>query len=171
MGKYKLTWRDLSWNDFKIYLFALFKAFIPKKNLSSLDDLEDFISAFPEGSLTVILPAKEPLDNRLGGDKIAIRILVDPVAKKLIEKTGPLTATSANISGSEPLRDCEMAAKTLSSSENMVSYLSGTCSGGAPSTLIAWYTVCKSPNSDEIEVLREGLVGKREILEWWKKRI
>ena len=70
------------------------------------DDLEDFISAFPEGSLTIILPAKEPLDNRLGGDKIAIRILADPIAKKLIENTGPLTATSANISGSEPLRDC-----------------------------------------------------------------
>ena len=31
MAKYKLTWRDLSWKDFKIYLFALFKAFIPKK--------------------------------------------------------------------------------------------------------------------------------------------
>ena len=43
MGKYKLTWKDLSWNDFKIYLFALFKAFLPKKNLSSLDDLEEFI--------------------------------------------------------------------------------------------------------------------------------
>ena len=43
MGKYKLTWKDLSFNDFKIYLFALFKAFIPKKKISSLDELEDFI--------------------------------------------------------------------------------------------------------------------------------
>ena len=43
MGKYKLTWRDLSWNDFKIYLFALFKAFIPKKKISNLDELENFI--------------------------------------------------------------------------------------------------------------------------------
>ena len=135
------------------------------------DDLGEFISAFPEGSLTIILPAKEPLDYRLGGEKIAIRVLANPVAKKFIQKTGPLTATSANISGSDPLRDCEMAAKTLSSSENMISYLSGTCSGGAPSTLIAWYTVCKSPNGNEIEVLREGLVGEKEIQEWWKKRI
>ena len=31
MGKYKLTWKDLTWNDFKIYLFGLFKAFIPKE--------------------------------------------------------------------------------------------------------------------------------------------
>ena len=43
MGKYKLTWRDLSWNDFKVYLFALFKAFIPKKKISNLDELENFI--------------------------------------------------------------------------------------------------------------------------------
>ena len=135
------------------------------------NDLEDFLAVFPEGSLTIILPAKKPLDNRLGGEKIAIRILENKVAKKFIEKTGPLTATSANISGLEPLKDCEMAAKTLSSSENTISFLSGTCSGGIPSTLIAWYTVCKSPNGNEIEVLREGLVTKKEILEWWKKRI
>ena len=43
MGKYKLTWKDLTWRDFKIYLFALFKAFIPKKKIKSLDELEDFI--------------------------------------------------------------------------------------------------------------------------------
>ena len=43
MGKYKLTWRDLSWNDFKVYLFALFKAFIPKKKINNLDELENFI--------------------------------------------------------------------------------------------------------------------------------
>ena len=43
MAKYKLTWKDLSWNDFKIYLFALFKAFIPKKKIKNLDDLETFI--------------------------------------------------------------------------------------------------------------------------------
>ena len=43
MAKYKLSWKDLSWNDFKIYLFALFKAFIPKKKIKNLDDLETFV--------------------------------------------------------------------------------------------------------------------------------
>ena len=33
MTKKKLTWKDLSLNDFKVYFFSLFKAFIPKKKL------------------------------------------------------------------------------------------------------------------------------------------
>ena len=43
MTKKKFTWKDLSLNDFKVYLFSLFKAFIPKKKISNLDDLENFI--------------------------------------------------------------------------------------------------------------------------------
>ncbi len=43
MAKYKLTWKDLTLRDFKTYLFALFKAFIPKKKIKTLDELEDFI--------------------------------------------------------------------------------------------------------------------------------
>ena len=43
MSKYKLSWRDLKFSDFKVYLFALFKAFIPKKKLNNLNDLEEFI--------------------------------------------------------------------------------------------------------------------------------
>jgi len=45
MGKYKLTWKDLTLKDFKIYLFALFKAFVPKKKIKSLDELEEFIQS------------------------------------------------------------------------------------------------------------------------------
>ena len=43
MEKYKLSWRDISFKDFKVYLFALFKAFIPKKKIKNIDELEHFI--------------------------------------------------------------------------------------------------------------------------------
>ena len=43
MGKYKLTWKDLKLEDLKTYLFAMFKAFIPKKKIKNLDELEHFI--------------------------------------------------------------------------------------------------------------------------------
>ena len=43
MKKYKLTWKDLSLNDFKVYFFSLFKAFIPKSKItiSTLNDRKD----------------------------------------------------------------------------------------------------------------------------------
>ena len=43
MQKYKLSLKDLSFKDFKVYLFALFKAFIPKKKIKNLDEVENFI--------------------------------------------------------------------------------------------------------------------------------
>ena len=43
MTKKNFTWKDLSLSDFKIYLFSLFKAIIPKSKIKSLDDLENFI--------------------------------------------------------------------------------------------------------------------------------
>jgi len=43
MKNFKLTWRDLSLHDFKVYFFSLFKAFIPKSKIQNLDQLEEFI--------------------------------------------------------------------------------------------------------------------------------
>ena len=43
MKKYKLTWKDLSLNDFKVYFLSLFKAFIPKSKIKNLDHLKEFI--------------------------------------------------------------------------------------------------------------------------------
>ena len=45
MSKYKLTWKDLSWNDFRIYIFGLFSAFLPKKKIKDLRELENFIQS------------------------------------------------------------------------------------------------------------------------------
>ena len=43
MDKKKLSWKDLSLSDFKVYFFSLFKAFIPKIKIKTLDELEEFI--------------------------------------------------------------------------------------------------------------------------------
>ena len=43
MQKYKLSWKDIRFDDFKVYLFALFEAFIPKKKIKNYDELEHFI--------------------------------------------------------------------------------------------------------------------------------
>ena len=135
-------------------------------------DVHSILADFPEGSLTVVLRAHKTLDARLGGDNVAIRVVAHPVAKELLAITGPLTATSANRSGEIPVSDCDKAAQLLSTSgEEGIGSISGTCSGEMPSTLIAWYSVYGSTELSDIEVLREGVVSKEEILIWLKKGI
>ena len=43
MTQKKFTWKDLSLNDFKVYFFSMFKAFIPKKKIKDLEELGNFI--------------------------------------------------------------------------------------------------------------------------------
>ena len=41
--KYKFNLKDITLDDFRVYLFALFKAILPKKKIRNIDDLESFI--------------------------------------------------------------------------------------------------------------------------------
>ena len=43
MLKYKLKIKDIKLEDFKVYLFALFKAILPKKKIKNIEDLTSFI--------------------------------------------------------------------------------------------------------------------------------
>jgi L-threonylcarbamoyladenylate synthase len=135
------------------------------------DDVLDILSYFPDGSLTIILKSHKKLDSRLGGNKIAIRIMAHKKAKELLLKTAPMTATSANKSGVAPVLNCKAAASILSSSENKVVSYMGECSDGIPSTLISWHTVCESLELSDIVILREGIVKSKDVLRWWKNQI
>ena len=130
----------------------------------------EILSDFPLGSLTLLLEANAPLDSRLGGNMVAVRVMSHPSAVALLEETGPLTATSANVSGQIPVDDCDEAAELLSRFGNEIEFVSGVCEGGLPSTLISWDYSYGPSDMSEIEVIREGIVGKEEILEWSKSR-
>jgi len=41
--KYKFNLKDIKLEDFRVYLFSLFKAILPKKKIRNIDDLESFI--------------------------------------------------------------------------------------------------------------------------------
>ena len=41
--KYKFNIKDIKLEDFKVYLFSLFKAFLPKKKIKNIEDLQSFI--------------------------------------------------------------------------------------------------------------------------------
>ena len=41
--KYRFNLKDIKLEDFRVYLFSLFKAFLPKKKIKNIDDLKSFI--------------------------------------------------------------------------------------------------------------------------------
>ena len=43
MLKYKLKFKDIKLEDFSVYLFALFRAILPKKKINNIEDLKSFI--------------------------------------------------------------------------------------------------------------------------------
>jgi len=43
MLKYKLKFKDIKLEDFRVYLFSLFKAILPKKKIHNIEDLQSFI--------------------------------------------------------------------------------------------------------------------------------
>tara|TARA_X000000368_G_C22595654_1_gene521394 strand:- start:39 stop:530 length:492 start_codon:yes stop_codon:yes gene_type:complete len=128
----------------------------------------EMLDFFPAGSLTLILPAHETLDERLGGDAVAVRVLADARARELVSKTGPLTATSANPSGDEPVSDCETAAEILNLP--IQAAFPGKCVGGSPSTLIRWNISGDPSHDSDWSVVREGKVRTEEIHTWLTQR-
>ena len=74
----------------------------------------EFVDAFPRGGLSVIYPAQQSLDARIGGQSVAIRVFDHPSARALALAVGPVTATSANEAGEEPANTVAEAASTIS---------------------------------------------------------
>jgi len=135
------------------------------------DSVVSMLDHFPTGSITVILDSRFALDERLGGERVALRVVSHDTAVRLVEEVGPITATSANISGSPPEDDPAMAARSLSTDGSHIPFVSGLCGGGVPSTLISWQSSTHSPDTTGTKVLREGLVKKSEVFDWLKSQI
>ena len=135
------------------------------------DSVVSMLDHFPTGSITVILDSRSALHERLGGERVALRVVSHDTAVRLVEEVGPITATSANISGSPPEDDPAMAARSLSTDGSHIPFVSGLCGGGVPSTLISWQSSTHSPDTTGTKVLREGLVKKSEVFDWLKSQI
>lgn len=113
--------------------------------------------AFWPGGLTIVCHAQPTLDWDLGdtGGTVAVRMPLHPVALELLERTGPLAVSSANLTGQPPAQTCDQAQEQLG--DNIAVYLDGGPSGsGVPSTII--------DGTREIPVvLRQGQITLAEL--------
>jgi len=128
------------------------------RSLCHLDEKREMLlETFWPGPLSAVLPADENLSPLLApGNRIAVRISPHPLALKLVEEVGPVTSTSANISGKSPAQCVD---DILSQGLDLDGILDGgTTSGANPSTLIdliCWPPAC----------LREGATPFQRILD------
>lgn len=144
------------------------------ENLSQVSNLVvipefaiQLLEEFPKGSLTLILPAINTLDARLGGDWVAIRVFSHPEAIKLATIHGPITATSANPSGITPECDTALAAKAIGVS----CFIPGTCPGGKGSTFVQLKKDSHSERGWSLSIMREGVIPHADVSEWWTSQV
>jgi tRNA A37 threonylcarbamoyladenosine synthetase subunit TsaC/SUA5/YrdC len=90
-----------------------------------------------------------------GSAKLAVRVPGHPRLLRLLQEIGPLTATSANRSGEDPVLD-PGGAVSLVGGENAVLVDDGRLPGGPPSTMVAL-------EGDRARILREGRVSSDRL--------
>ncbi|MBT60393.1 MAG: hypothetical protein CMA63_02425 [Euryarchaeota archaeon] len=125
------------------------------------------LDGFDRGALTLILDAKQPMDERLGGARVAVRVFAHPVAIAMANSVGPVTATSANRSGEVPKNRSEDAGRELGLSSTAV--LEGNCPGGNGSTLVSLVKSEDSTTGYSVSIMREGVVPQSDVTEWMVK--
>lgn len=111
---------------------------------------------FWPGPLTIIVPRHPDLPDILSPKRtIGVRMPDHPVALRLLQLTGPLAVTSANLSGKENTTTVEEVLAQLDSRVHLV-LDGGKTPGGLPSTVV-------DCTGSELEILRQGPISKEVI--------
>jgi L-threonylcarbamoyladenylate synthase len=119
--------------------------------------IERLSNHFWPGPLTLILPRSAKLPANISQyDTIGVRIPDHPLALALIDRTGPMAVTSANLSGEPNTCTAQEVFEQLGGRISLI-LDGGITPGGTPSTVVD----CTSP---ELRILRSGPIPKRELL-------
>lgn len=106
---------------------------------------------FLPGPLTIVIETNEGTEG--------IRVPDHPMAQAIIEDFGPITSTSANIHGRPDPIEVETAKIQLDG--DITLYINcGNCKYGIGTTVVKI--------ADEIEILREGVIERKDLDEKWK---
>lgn len=138
-------------------------------HISSLDMLDGIVREIPEdakiladnfwpGPLTIIMPKGDKIckETCAGLDSVGVRMPSNPIARKIIEKSGvPFSAPSANISGKPSPTIAEDVFADMNGKIPLI-IDGGECNAGVESTVIS--TLTETPI-----ILRPGVITKEMI--------
>lgn len=115
------------------------------------------VVGFWPAPLSVLVPTTASVPAAAGSSTVAVRVPDHPGLRALLDALGrPLTATSANRSGGEPILEPGAAAELLAGEEAVV-VDGGKLAGGPPSTVVAF-------SAGGVEVIRRGRFPVHRIM-------
>ncbi len=135
--------------------------------VSGIEQLETVASEIPAlakelstrfwpGPLTLIVPARATVAAASETGTIAVRVSSLPLARELAAIAGPVTATSANVSGAPPATTADEVLAQLGDSVDLV--LDGGATPGGPASTIVDLTGATPA------LVREGAIAFRDVL-------
>lgn len=127
--------------------------------------VRDLVDAFWPGGLTIVLPAQPSLSWDLGETRgtVALRMPAHRLALELLEETGPLAVSSANLTGRAAAIMAGDAQQMLG--DSVAVYLDdGPSDRGIASTIVD-ATSLVTEDSGIVRVLREGDVSRARLRE------
>ncbi|HWU20995.1 MAG TPA: L-threonylcarbamoyladenylate synthase [Nocardioides sp.] len=121
------------------------------------DYVRTLVARFWPGPLTVVCHQQPSLQWDLGETRgtVAVRVPDHDIARRLLERTGPLAVSSANLTGEPAATDAERALAMLGESVSVV-IDAGTSPGGEPSTII-------DATGDRPRLLRAGAIPVADL--------
>ena len=132
------------------------------------EPVQRLVDEFWPGGLTIILPAQASLSWDLGDTlgTVAVRMPDQRVALELLEETGPLAVSSANLTGEAAATSAADAQRMLGDSVSV--YLdAGDAETGTASTIIDATSLVRRGADDasepRVRVLREGSVTREQL--------
>jgi tRNA threonylcarbamoyl adenosine modification protein (Sua5/YciO/YrdC/YwlC family) len=90
---------------------------------------------FWPGPLTIVVRKHPRVPRAVASETVGLRLPDNPIARGLIQRTGPLAVTSANLSGQDSLVS---AAQVLEQLDGRIDVIldGGPAAGGIPSTVV-----------------------------------
>lgn len=113
---------------------------------------QEMASRYWPGALTLVLPASTRVPDGLnsGGNTIGLRLPNSSAAKAVLQQTGALATSSANLSGEAPLLNMLQVDRVFPTVTTLIGERDRSASN-QPSTVIKW-------TGTDWQVLRQGLV-------------
>jgi len=127
------------------------------------EPIERLVEEYWPGGLTIVLPAQPSLTWDLGDTHgtVAVRMPAHRIALELLEETGPLAVSSANLTGKAPATAADDAQDMLG--EGVAVYLDdGPSATGISSTIID-ATSLVGGLEPIVRVLRDGAVDRERL--------